>query len=217
MHSEDNNTPDLDRYRALLFEYADGELDGATHRAITDRLEQDEELAAEYAAIMDLKQRAEVWHDVAVPAWEPPAMPARSYSFDLSGFRDWFPTVASAAALVMVVAIYFKSPETVQPVLPTQTHSTQPVAYEAAEDPVLLETLLEASRDQRERELSSLVKLLKAEMDRRSIETEESLRYIIAHQIQEQQQLDELYERVEHIDMSDPEAEVPRLDGGKLQ
>ena len=37
-----------------------------------------------------------------------------------------------------------------------------------------------------------LSQLLKAEMDRRSLETEESLRYVIAHQVQEQAELDEL-------------------------
>ncbi|MDP6374981.1 MAG: hypothetical protein QF921_04890 [Pseudomonadales bacterium] len=114
----------------------------------------------------------------------------------------------------MVVVIYFKLADTVQLTVPSATRITQPVSYRPAEDPVLPETLVKASRDQREQELSSLVKLLKMEMDRRSIETEESLRYIIAHQIQGQQHVDERYDRVEHIDYED---EPPAHAGSKLQ
>ena len=94
MHSDD--TPD--RYRSLLFDYADGLLDSATRRAVDERLEKDEELAADLAAIMDLRHQAEVWHPVAVPHWQPPTM--QRHNLALDALRDWFPTVASAVALV---------------------------------------------------------------------------------------------------------------------
>jgi hypothetical protein len=71
---------------------------------------------------------------------------------------------------------------------------------ESADQTLLIQALQQANRDQRERELQSLATLLKAEMDRRTLETEQSLRYVIAHQIQGQQDLDELYQRVDRID-----------------
>ena len=43
------------------------------------------------------------------------------------------------------------------------------------------------------------MRLLKAEMDRRSLETAESLRYVITHQIQEQRELDDLSLRIRQI------------------
>ncbi len=67
-----------------------------------------------------------------------------------------------------------------------------------------MQRALDTNRTQRQQELEVLVRLLKGEMDRRSLETEESLRYVIAHQIQGQRELDDLYERVQKISYPAP-------------
>jgi hypothetical protein len=55
------------------------------------------------------------------------------------------------------------------------------------------------NRMQRQEELQALVRLLRSEMDRCTEETEESLRYVIAHQIQEQREINDLYDRLQQI------------------
>jgi hypothetical protein len=206
MHSDDDSE---DRFRAHLFEYADGVLDGAAARAIRKRLETDPELAADLAAIADMRMRAQVWHDEQPPAWQPPRIASRRWP----AITQWFPTVASAAALLVAVAVWVREPVDL-PATRQADQGTKLVATSAA-DPQFLEAVLDASRDQRQRELASLVRLMTVEMDRRSIETEESLRYIIAHQMQGQQELDALYKRVDHIDGPTGANEARRA--GKLQ
>ena len=58
---------------------------------------------------------------------------------------------------------------------------------------------LESNRAQRQQELKSLLEILTAEMNRRSIETEESMRFLVTSQVQGQQELDLLYNQVEKL------------------
>ncbi|MEQ8691017.1 MAG: hypothetical protein RIC89_09325, partial [Pseudomonadales bacterium] len=58
---------------------------------------------------------------------------------------------------------------------------------------------LETNREQRKQELQTLLGILTAEMNRRSIETEESLRFLVSSQLQGQQELDQLYQQVEKL------------------
>lgn len=53
--------------------------------------------------------------------------------------------------------------------------------------------------------MKALTTLLKAEMDRRSLETEQSLKYIVSHQIQSQRQLDALRGRLQATQAVPPE------------
>ena len=67
----------------------------------------------------------------------------------------------------------------------------------------MVKSVMDGSRKQRQEELQALLKMLKAEMDRRSIETEESLRFVITNQLHGQEELDELYKQVEGL-MQEP-------------
>ena len=49
-----------------------------------------------------------------------------------------------------------------------------------------------ANRAQREQELAALAATLKQEMDRRAFETEDSLRYLVTHQVQGERRLNDL-------------------------
>ena len=81
---------------------------------------------------------------------------------------------------------------------------TQAVNLQDIDQEILLQSVLDSNRTQRQQDLEALARLLKGEMDRRSLETEESLRYVIAHQIQSQQELDDLYQRVQMISYPAP-------------
>ncbi len=188
----------------LLVEYAERELPPGRLLEIEEHMTDCERCQADFAAITEWRTMSASWHDETPPAWQPIKMPGRDY---LDSFRQWFPTFASAAALAMVAILYVQPPADANGTLP----QGQPAATDYSNLPPLpqatqaamVESVMEGSREQRQEELQALLKILKAEMDRRSIETEESMRYIISHQIQGQQELDDLYRQVEELMASD--------------
>ena len=207
MHCNDANI--------LLVEYASRELPDELQTEVHTHLADCEACQADLAIIsqqqIQLQTMANHWHDETPPMWDPKLATAkgtRSHSGFannwLDNFRLWFPTFASATALVLVAVIYLQ-PNTPNGVLPngqgvTQDYANLPQLPQGeATKAALVQSVLESSEEQRAQELQALLKVLKAEMDRRSIETEESLRYIITHQIQGQQEIEQLYEQVEAL------------------
>ena len=184
----------------LMFEYIEDNLSEEQRRSIGEHLEGCADCREAYAGALMVNQFRDVWHDEAPPAWQPPRIAREPRAWP--AFQQWFPTLASAAALALVVLMYVDRPS--NPLPNITPLAAAPVPTEAQES-MMVQNVLESSRTQRQRELEALVKLLKAEMDRRSIETEESLRYVIAHQIQEQQELEDLRRKVQHI--TEPEAD----------
>ncbi len=148
------------------------------------------------------------WHDEIPPAWEIPKLDRPSYLEQFAdSFRQWFPTFASATALVLVTVMYTQGGATTeggfvasQPVASYENLPALPQATQAAFD-----NALETNREQRKQELQSLLGILTAEMNRRSIETEESLRFLVSSQMQGQQELDQLYQQVEAL-LSEPQS-----------
>ncbi len=185
--------------QSLLFEYADGLLAQDTRGEVSEHLTTCPHCSADHASILEMESQARVWHDLPAPAWQVPKIPSR---LDFSQFTQWFPSLASAAALVLVGALYFKDPGS-EPKLALPPASTPPstelVSLQDLEQRNLMQTALDTNRAQRQQELEALVRLLKGEMDRRSLETEESLRYVIRYQLQSQRDLDDLYERMQKI------------------
>lgn len=182
-----------------LIEFADRELSSDIQLQVEQHLGSCDVCQADYAAITQWRTMASTWHDEIVPAWQPVRLPGRDL---FENFRLWFPTAASTAALAMATLLFVQISKT-DGVLPTnqqlpvdfRTLPELPQAQQAA----MVEKVMEGSREQRQDELQALLKILKAEMDRRSIETEESLRYVISHQLQGQEEMDELYRQVEAL------------------
>ncbi len=190
--------------RELLIEYAEGELSPAQRAQVEACLDSCEDCKADYAAIMQWHGMANNWHDEVVPNWKPAPVASGGGRDWFENLRLWFPTAASTAALAMATLLFIQMPQPGSGVLPSE----QPVTanYEAlpplpqvtqAAQAALVQSVMEGSREQRAEELQALLKILKAEMDRRSIETEESLRFIISNQLQGQEELDALYKQVE--------------------
>ena len=202
--------------RAHLFEYADETLPEHARSAVSAHLESCPACREDYESIVELTLRASVWHDVPAPRWQPPVIGGR---LGLESFRLWFPSVASALALLLVVGLYLRpaAPEGIgvprQPVagalerLPVQTGAALPVNAN-------LESMLTNNRLERQQELQALVQLLRAEMDRRSEETEESLRYVIAHQLQGQREIDDLYQYVRKVSAGTSPPPTPAVTPG---
>lgn len=180
-----------------LTEFAAGELAPSVRQAIESHINDCATCQADYDAISQFSAMATNWHDELVPAWTPPRMASRDW---FENFRLWFPTAASTAALAMATLIFVQMPQTTGSLPVTQTTQTNydtlpplPQATQAA----MVQSVMDGSREQRQQELQALLKILKAEMDKRSIQTEESLRFVISNQLQGQQELDDLYKQVE--------------------
>ena len=183
----------------LLIDYAQKSLNDSLAVEIETHLETCTACQSDYEAINMLSNMAENWHDEAVPHWQP--VPITNHNW-LDNFRLWFPTAASTAALAVATMIFVQMPQnngtlpaSSQPAGNYQALPELPQATQAA----MVERVMEGSREQRQEELQILLQYLKAEMDRRTIETEDSLRFVITNQLQGQQELDELYRQVKDL------------------
>ena len=192
MHCEQANS--------LLVELASSELSTADSREIRQHLQQCATCQGDFELINAWRRMADNWHDEAPPPWDPSRLTGRRAD-PLTNLRLWFPTFASTAALLLAVFVYVQQPANTG-TLPTrstvadyQSLPELPKTQQAA----VVDSVLASSRVQRQEELSALLKYLTAEMNRRSMETEESLRYIISSQIQDQQALDRLYQQVDRL------------------
>jgi hypothetical protein len=132
--------------------------------------------------------------------------------FNAGAWQQWFPSLASALALILVVGLYLKTPAAVLP-----PAAAAPTGYSAGTTPAASpinagrESVQASNRLERQQELQALVTLLRAEMDRRNEETEESLRYVIAHQIQGQREIDDLYQYIRKVSRSQTGSQEPVL------
>ena len=184
-----------------LIDYAEGGLSASVRNQVETHMNACTVCQNDFAAMNEWRTMAANWHDEVPPAWQIPALdrPSRLENFAAS-FRQWFPTIASATALVLVTVLYVQAPGVNSGTLPTNQAADYeslpqlPTATQAAFDSALAD-----NRQQRQQELSRVLELLTAEMNRRSLETEESLRFIISSQIEERKELDQLYQQLEAL------------------
>jgi len=182
--------------RTQLFDYVDDTLDGYQSAKLADHLESCSSCRGDFEAINDLALQATVWHDLAVPRWQPPRMASQ---FSFGGFQHWFPSLASALALILVVGMYLRPPAPVAPVANAEAPTLPSSAFTPAN--ASFDAAFTSNRMERQQELQALVQILRAEMDQRNEETEESLRYVIAHQIQGQREIDDLYQYIRKVSL----------------
>jgi hypothetical protein len=188
------------------------ELDTEIEDLLRDARSRDDLCEEDIDAIRHWQTMANVWHDEVAPSWTPPPVSSTNYNWDV---RTWFPMLASASALVLV-AVMFVQQQMIPPAALPSTSSPGVSDYNAlpplpqATQAAIVETVLESSRDERQEELEWLMSLLKAHMDKRALETEDSLRYVIASQVQGQKELEDLYQRVEEL-MDEPASATPEV------
>ena len=189
--------------RLMLFDYQDRTLSQTARTQLSEHLEHCAECRSDLESLNDLSLQAQVWHDLPAPPWQAPGVRG---NFSWAGLQQWFPSLASAQALILVAGLYLQQPPPPAG-LPADTsrRSAPPIAGGAAL-PVgsNVEALQTSNRLERQQELQALVQLLTAEMDRRNEETEESLRYVIAHQIQGQREIDDLYQYIRKVSLNTP-------------
>ena len=203
-----------DEARSSLFEWVEDEagIPAAERGALRAHVEGCPSCTADVEAIQAMRRHADAWRDEPMPRWQRPRV-------ERPGWRDWrvwFPVAASTAAFalaaVAVVAPWAASGphEAPAPTVAGYDPALQRQLVDAAVDrfrdeferrrevdrALLLQAAMEAARNQREEELTTLAAFLKAEMDRRSLETDESLRYLITDQARDRRRLEDLFQRV---------------------
>ncbi len=204
MHCEDA--------RDALLDSLDGPPNEARAAALDAHLTGCADCRALQQDLNHMATRAAVWHELTPPAWNPLAAPRREAPAAgwLAVLQTWFAPTASALALLLALGVYWQAPA-------SGTGGVQPAAFPPDRAPAAGlravsadggagDDLLTTARAERQEALEALTALLKAEMDRRSLETEQSLKYIISHQIQSQRQLEAIRSR-----LSDPPAAGEQL------
>lgn len=186
-----------ERARAALLEHLDQGSNPGLDAELQGHLTACEECTTFSHDLQNLQAQARVWHDLTPPPWNPaPAVWTATAGWRAAaspgaaiGWRalvtQWLPVAASTTALLLAAGLFWRN----QPA-PAET----PVAE--VPPAAAVNELLAASRQERQQDMKALTALLKAEMDRRSLETEESLKYVISHQIQSQRELDALRDRL---------------------
>jgi hypothetical protein len=193
--------------RFRLFDYVDHTLADRERADLDEHLDTCSSCRSDLESLSDLSLQAKVWHDLPAPRWQPPRVGS---GFDSSGLQQWFPSLASALALILVAGLYLQP---TQNGLPAPGNSGQTMAGTQLPGNTMpvsarADALRISNRLERQQELQALVQLLRAEMDRRNEETEESLRYVIAHQLQGQQEIDDLYQYIRKVSLdTTPEQE----------
>ena len=213
----------------LIPELTEGRLSGNTRSAIERHIDGCEDCRAIADDCAAWNRNAVMWDEIAPPPWQPNVGQRPQRSFEWPSFFQWFPVATSAAALVLVAVLFIgQDNATGSPAAgPTIAGSSLPssgvvpVSFDnaagdtqfeqlqrqlddrlAVDQSLLLQAVLEANRTQRQQEMEALVKVLKAEMDKKAFETDESLRYVISHQLQEQERVDELSRELREINFS---------------
>ncbi len=203
-----------DEARSSLFDWVEDErrIPAVERDALRAHVEGCPSCTADVAAIHAMRRRAEAWRDEPMPRWHRPRVERPAWR----DWRVWFPVAASTTAFALA-AVAVVTPWT------TGGPDEAPAPTVAGYDPVLqrqlvdaaverfrdefesrreidrtllLQAAMEAARSQREEELTTLAAFLKAEMDRRSLETDESLRYLITDQARDRRRLEDLFQRV---------------------
>jgi hypothetical protein len=189
--------------RSQLFDYLDQTLAGRERADLAEHLDTCRSCQSDHETLSDLALQAEVWHELPAPRWQPPRV---GNGFEFSSLQQWFPSLASALALILVAGLYLQSAETALPAAGNggQTAAKTPPAGQMTPVNASADARLISNRLERQQELQALVQLLRTEMDRRNEETEESLRYVIAHQLQGQQEIDDLYQYIRKVSLNGP-------------
>ena len=163
--------------------------------------------------IRQWQNMAKVWHDEVVPPWNPPRVGDSRPLFSVLNFQLWFPTLASTAALVMVTVMFVQNSGAMSSpaIQATPVYDDLPMLPKA-QQAAMVESVIETTRDERQQDLQAALAVLKHHMDKRNLETEQSLQFVIANQLQGQKELEDLYDQVEELmDDASPEAQTEEV------
>ena len=215
----------------LLAELADGTLDAAAARRVQAHIEGCDDCFSLAATLGAWQRQPQAWEDLPAPMILLPHMPSRRQGWRLPSWptelRWWqlLPTAASLGALALAFVAFVRagSPDEALPTMAATPVPATPVPANAqvlnatfdewqqdfqhrleVDQSLIVQAVMVANEDRRQRELDALARLLKAEMDRQALETDQSLRYVVAHQLKEQERVDQLAVQLQQIGWEPP-------------
>lgn len=214
-----------DQCKPDLFEFVEGTLNASRRREIDDHLQACESCNRALADIWQMQMIASRWHDERVPPhWKP-----RSLFFETTPWLPRLQLAASIASIFLLVIVladvristrdgfevgamrdYIDSTELTGAMSTFRQTQQADVerrldrfsSQQAATNQLLLRTILETSREERKDELAAVFALLDEQDDQRSRETRESLRYLIASQVEDKRNIERLDRALTQV--SDP-------------
>lgn len=196
-----------DEARAALLDHLDAP-DRAHPADLSAHLESCAECRALQDDVLTMQSRVRVWHELSAPSWNPDPGPwcATAGRFRWRSLvQQWLPLAASTATLVLAAGMYVQRLEPPARAPETAVAAGFTTSPATTAGPLAAADVLEVSRRERQHEMEALTALLKAELDRQAMETEQSLKYIIAHQIESQRELDAMRGRLLQTGRADSE------------
>jgi hypothetical protein len=206
-----------DQCKDKLFDLVNSELPPLEQQLVDSHLKNCEECNADLANIWGLQSEASHWQEERVPHWnrkqfffEPSPWPVR---------MQWATSFASVMVLILVMmearistvdglTVDFAGSNTTfvsQKEMGSQLMSFQNqqqslldtsvqrlTNQQIATNQLLLRTILDTSRQERRQDLGNMLVLWEEAQDQRSMSTEESLRFLIASQMRDRQEISDL-------------------------
>lgn len=205
-----------------LFDFVDGNLPPLEQQIVDRHLQHCESCNSELGSIWNLQSRVSHWSDERVPRWnkkqfffEPSPWPVR---------MQWAASFASVFVLILVLtearistvdgltvdfagnsARYVSQTELTARITQVQLQqraeldtSVQKLnSQQITTNQLLLRTVLDTSRQERRKDLGNMLVLWEEVQDQRAMSTEESLRFLIASQVQDRREIRDLNEALE--------------------
>lgn len=203
--------------RDQLVDFVDAGLPPLEQQRVNQHLQHCDECNADLADIWNMKSKASNWRDERVPRWN-----RRQLFFEPSPWpmlMQWATSFASVMVLILVLTearvstvdgftIDFASmgdrfvsqPELQQQLARVRSQQQSELDSSAQKltsqqittNQLLLRTVLDTSRQERREDLGSMLVLWEQAQNQRTMSTEDSLRYLIASQIQDRKEIEDL-------------------------
>lgn len=205
-----------DDAREHLVDYVDDRLDPYLRQGLDEHLEVCDDCARRLEEVRGFSRLAATWQDEPLPSGTSPLARPEPYREGLrppGAFLQWLPLAAGVvlAFLVLLRAeldvndtgwrLSFGSQADIEQHLDERLVEFQADqrllldelrAVQLADQEMMTRGLLAATRESRLRELQAISALFATEMDRRSRETNDGLRYLVEHQLRDQQEIDRI-------------------------
>jgi hypothetical protein len=208
--------------KAQLFDFVDGNLPPLEQQIVDQHLQHCESCSSELGSIWNLQSRVSHWSDERVPRWN-----KKQFFFEPSPWpmrMQWATSFASVFVLILVLtearistvdgltvdfagknARYVSQTELTEQITQVQLQqqadldtSVQKLnSQQITTNQLLLRTVLDTSRQERREDLGNMFVLWEEAQDQRAMSTEESLRYLIASQVQDRREIRDLNEALE--------------------
>ena len=205
-----------------LFDFVDGNLPPLEQQIVDQHLQHCESCNLELGSIWNLQSRVSHWSDERAPRWN-----KKQFFFEPSPWpmrMQWVTSFASVFVLILVLTearistvdgltvdfagsddLYVSQSDLTEQITRAQlqlqaeldTSVQKLTGQQITTNQLLLRTVLDTSRQERRQDLGNMLVLWEEAQDQRAMSTEDSLRFLIASQVQDRREIQDLNEALE--------------------